>query len=49
MMEIRDDGIHIEKPPNALDELVLDVVSILDRLDIQYVIVSGYVAPSRSL
>ena len=44
MMEIRDDEIHIEKPPNALDELVLDVVSILDRLEIRYVIVSGYVA-----
>lgn len=43
-MEIRDDEIYTEKPPNVLDELVLDIVSIFDRLDIQYVVVSGYVA-----
>lgn len=43
-MEIRDGEIYIEKPPNALDELVLDIVSIFDRLDVQYVVVSGYVA-----
>jgi hypothetical protein len=43
-MEIRDDGIYLEKPHNALDELVLEVVSILERHDIQYVVVSGYVA-----
>lgn len=31
------------EPLNALDELVLDVVSILERHDIRYVVVSGYV------
>lgn len=43
-MEVRDGEIHIEKPPNELDALVLDVVAILDALDIDYVVVSGYVA-----
>jgi hypothetical protein len=29
-MEFRDDEVCLEEPLNALDELVLDVVSILD-------------------
>jgi len=43
-MEFTDDGVVIDKPPNDLDRLVLDVVSILDALEIEYAVVSGYVA-----
>jgi len=43
-MEIRGDEIRIEKDPSDLDALVLDVVDILDSLDINYAVVSGYVA-----
>lgn len=44
MMEISDDEIRIEKAPSDLDALVLDIVGILDGLDIDYAVVSGYVA-----
>jgi hypothetical protein len=43
-MEFEEDAIRIEKEPSELDELVLDVTGILDDLDIEYVVVSGYVA-----
>lgn len=43
-MEIRDGEIRLQKPPNALDELLLDVVAIFESLDIDYAVVSGYVA-----
>lgn len=43
-MEFEDDTIRIEKSPNALDELVIDVTSIFEELDITYAVVSGYVA-----
>ncbi|EMA43344.1 hypothetical protein [Halococcus saccharolyticus] len=43
-MEFRDDALILDKPPNGLDELVLDVTGILDRVGIEYVVVSGYVA-----
>ena len=43
-MEFVDDAIVIEKEPSELDELVLDVTSILEDLGIQYAVVSGYVA-----
>jgi len=43
-MEFEEDAIRIEKEPSELDELVLDVTGILDNLDIEYVVVSGYVA-----
>lgn len=44
MMKIRGGEIRIEKPPSDLDALVLDVVSILEAFDIDYAVVSGYVA-----
>jgi hypothetical protein len=42
-MEFRDDEVYLEKPLNALDELVLGVVTILERHDVRYVVVNGYV------
>lgn len=43
-MEFTDDGIVIDKPPSDLDRLILDVATILDDQNIEYVVVSGYVA-----
>lgn len=43
-MEFEDDAVSIEKEPSDLDELVLDVTDVLDDLDIEYAVVSGYVA-----
>lgn len=43
-MEFTEDGIILEKPLNDLDRLILDVVEALEAFDIQYAVVSGYVA-----
>lgn len=43
-MRFEDEAIIIEKDPNDLDELVLDVTSVLDDLEIEYAVVSGYFA-----
>lgn len=43
-MELRDDRIVLDKPLNELDRLILDVTDILDANDIEYAVVSGYVA-----
>lgn len=43
-MEFTDEGIVIDREPNALDEIVRDVTTHLEECDIQYAIVSGYVA-----
>ncbi|PSP88422.1 hypothetical protein BRC90_07410 [Halobacteriales archaeon QS_4_69_34] len=43
-MEFTDDGVVIDKPPSDLDRLVLDVAEILERVDVRYAVVSGYVA-----
>lgn len=43
-MEIHKGEIHLEKPPNQLDELILDVVEVFENLGIDYAVVSGYVA-----
>lgn len=43
-MEFRDDEIVIEKPPNDLDALLLSLVDAFEELDIEYAVVSGYVA-----
>lgn len=43
-MEFEGDEIVIEKPSNDLDELVLSVSAILERIGVQYSVVSGYVA-----
>ncbi|WP_424018114.1 nucleotidyltransferase domain-containing protein [Halorientalis pallida] len=42
-MQFTDDGIHIDKEPNALDELILDVADVLDSAGVNYAVVSGYV------
>lgn len=39
-----DEKIVAERPPSPLDELILDVAEILETNDVQYVVVSGYVA-----
>ncbi|MFQ5620267.1 MAG: hypothetical protein ACE5FT_00315 [Candidatus Nanoarchaeia archaeon] len=39
-----EDKIVFDKVLNHLDEFVLDFVEVLDRLEIRYVLVSGYVA-----
>ena len=45
-MELKFSGnkIVFEKELNKLDKFVIDFTSILNKLDIRYVIVSGYVA-----
>lgn len=43
-MEFRDGEIRIEKPPNDLDRLILDVAAVLEDVGIRYAAVSGYVA-----
>lgn len=43
-MEFTGDGVVIDKPLNHLDRLMLDVVSTLESVGIQYAVVSGYVA-----
>lgn len=42
-MEFTEDGVVIDKPPNRLDRLVLEVGGILGDLGIRYSVVSGYV------
>lgn len=37
-------GIKFEKDLNSLDKFVIDFTSVLNKLDIDYVIISGYVA-----
>jgi hypothetical protein len=44
LVEVRDEVLVIDRPPSSLDELVLDVTEILDGLDIEYAVISGYVA-----
>ena len=43
-MEFTGDGVVIDKPPSDLDRLMLEVGGILDDVDIEYSVVSGYVA-----
>lgn len=43
-MEFTGDEVVIHKPANGLDRLILDVAKILDRVGVQYAVVSGYVA-----
>lgn len=42
-MEFRADEVVVDKPPNDLDRLVLDVAAILERVGVRYAVVSGYV------
>lgn len=43
-MEYEDGVLRIDKELSKLDEFVADVTTILDDLDVRYVVVSGYVA-----
>ncbi|QGN07693.1 hypothetical protein Hrd1104_10545 [Halorhabdus sp. CBA1104] len=42
-MEFRDDVLVIDKPPNDLDRLVLEVTDVLEDCGVEYAVVSGYV------
>lgn len=43
-MEFEDGELFIDKPLNDLDRLVLEVTEHLTALDIEYAVISGYVA-----
>lgn len=43
-INFKKDKIEFEKKTNALDRLVIDFTSILNKLKIRYVIVSGYIS-----
>jgi hypothetical protein len=43
-MEYDGDTLVIDRTPSELDEMVLEFTEILDEVDVEYVIVSGYVA-----
>lgn len=42
-MEFRAGEVVVDKPPNDLDRLVLDVAAILEAVGVRYAVVSGYV------
>ncbi|WP_135666231.1 hypothetical protein [Halorhabdus rudnickae] len=43
-IELRDDVLFVDRDPTTLDRLAIDVSSILSDLDIDHVLVAGYVA-----
>lgn len=43
-MEFTDGEVVIDRPPNDLDRLLLDVTTVLDDAGVEYAAVSGYVA-----
>lgn len=43
-IELDGGVLHVERPPNELDRLAIEVSQILDNLQIDHVFVSGYVA-----
>jgi hypothetical protein len=43
-MEFDDDTLVIDRTPSELDEIVPEFTEILDEENIEYVIVSGYIA-----
>lgn len=43
-IELRDDELVVERPPNALDELAIEFSSILTKNGVEHVFVAGYVA-----
>lgn len=43
-VEVNEDRIVIEKRPSTVDELILGVTEVFERHDLDYVVVSGYVA-----
>jgi hypothetical protein len=43
-MEFTEQGVVIDKEPSELDELIIDVSRVLEAVDVDYAVVSGYVA-----
>lgn len=43
-MELRDDTLTVSRAPSALDRAVIDFCSVLSAYEVDYVVVSGYVA-----
>lgn len=43
-VELRDGGLVVERPPNALDELAIGFSELLSDLAVDHVFVTGYVA-----
>ena len=43
-IEFKEGAFTLERTPDELDKFVLDFINVLDRVDIKYVIVSGYVS-----
>lgn len=43
-IELRNGTLVVQREPNRLDELAIEFAEVLDRLDIKYVYVAGYVS-----
>ncbi len=43
-LDYSDDKIKLEKELNALDKFTIDFVNVLDKIKVNYVLVSGYVS-----
>jgi len=43
-IDLRNGVLEVQREPNELDELALEVSSVLSRLDIDHAFVAGYVA-----
>lgn len=43
-MEFTEEGVVIDKPLSRLDKLLVDVIDALEAVEVDYVVVSGYVA-----
>ena len=43
-LEINESGIIIQKELNKLDNLLFEFIKSLDKAQIKYIVVSGYVA-----
>lgn len=43
-IELQDGVLTVEREPNELDRLAIDVSSVLSNLDVEHVLVAGYVA-----
>lgn len=43
-IELQDDELIVERPPNALDELAIEFSSLLSDCDVDHVFIAGYIA-----
>jgi hypothetical protein len=43
-IELRDGTLVVEREPNRLDELAIAFAEVLDRFDVRYAYVAGYVS-----